>query len=105
MIISVSSGKGGTGKTTIAASIAVSISNSVYIDCDVEEPNGHILFKPEFDTEIPTEILLPIIDFRKCSFCNKCIEVCEYNALINLGTEIILFDELCHGCGACMDNY
>ncbi len=101
MIISVASGKGGTGKTTIAASLASIIPNSIYIDCDVEEPNGHILLKPNFDAEIPSQKMLPKIDYDKCNFCNKCVEVCEFHALLNLKTEIILLDELCHGCGAC----
>ena len=101
MIISVSSGKGGTGKTTVATSIAVSIANSVYIDCDVEEPNGHILLKPEYTSVTPHHKLLPEIDTEKCTLCNKCVDVCEFNALMNAGEEIILFDELCHSCGAC----
>ena len=101
MIISVASGKGGTGKTTVAASLASVIPESVYIDCDVEEPNGHILLKPNFDAEIPSQKMLPKIDYGKCNFCNKCVEVCEFHALLNLKTEIILLDELCHGCGAC----
>jgi len=101
MIISVSSGKGGTGKTTVAVSLAVSVKNAVYIDCDVEEPNGHILLKPLYSSETPFKKLLPLIDVEKCSLCNKCVEVCEFNALINVGSEILLLDELCHSCGAC----
>jgi len=65
MIISVSSGKGGTGKTTVAVSLAVSVNNTVYIDCDVEEPNGHILLKPVYSSETPFNKLLPIIDTEK----------------------------------------
>ena len=102
MIISVASGKGGTGKTTVAASLASVIPESVYIDCDVEEPNGHLLLKPEFISEESAKKLLPQIDQEKCTFCGKCVEVCEFNALINLKFEIVLFDEMCHGCGACI---
>lgn len=101
MIISVASGKGGTGKTTVAASLAYIIPNSVYIDCDVEEPNGHLLLKPKIINEEPVNKLIPKIDLDKCNFCNKCVEVCEYNALLNLKTEIFLLDNLCHSCGAC----
>ena len=102
MIISIASGKGGTGKTTVAASLASVIPESVYIDCDVEEPNGHLLLQPEFISEENAEKLLPQIKQDKCSFCGKCVEVCEFNALINLKFEIVLFDEMCHGCGACI---
>jgi len=101
VIISIASGKGGTGKTTVAASLASVIPESVYIDCDVEEPNGHLLLKPEFISEESADKLLPLIDQEKCSFCGKCVEVCEFNALINLKFEIVLFEEMCHGCGAC----
>ena len=102
MIISIASGKGGTGKTTVAASLASIIPESVYLDCDVEEPNGHLLLKPEFNSEERVEKNLPEINRDKCTFCGKCLEVCEFNALINLGSEIILFEEMCHSCGACV---
>ncbi|MHB8871487.1 MAG: nucleotide-binding protein [Candidatus Doudnabacteria bacterium] len=102
MIISIASGKGGTGKTTVAASLASVISESVYIDCDVEEPNGHLLLSPEFISEESAKKILPLINQDKCTFCGKCVEVCEFNALINLKFEIVLFDEMCHGCGACI---
>ena len=101
MIISIASGKGGTGKTTVASCLTSVISGSVYIDCDVEEPNGHIMLHPKFHEETPSVKLLPIIDYSKCSFCGKCSQVCEFNALINLGSELFLIEELCHACGAC----
>ena len=101
MIISIASGKGGTGKTTVAASLASVIQDSVYIDCDVEEPNGHLLLQLEFLSEEPAHKLLPKIDYEKCTFCNKCVEVCEFNALINLKFEVVLLEEMCHSCGAC----
>ncbi len=101
MIISVASGKGGTGKTTIACSMAAVTGGCSYIDCDVEEPDGHIFLKPFLQEEVKVFKLIPEIDYSKCNFCNKCADVCEYNALLNLRTEILLFSELCHGCGAC----
>lgn len=101
MIISIASGKGGTGKTTIAASLASVIKDSVYVDLDVEEPNGHLLLNPEFTSINEAYKFLPLIDQDKCTYCGKCVEVCEFNALVNLKFEILLFDEMCHGCGAC----
>ena len=101
MIISIASGKGGTGKTTVACSLASVLDKCVYIDCDVEEPNGHILLRPKILKEEPTYKLIPEINYDQCDFCNKCVEVCEFNALLNLKTEIYLFDELCRSCGAC----
>ena len=101
MIISIASGKGGTGKTTFATSLAFFNQGSVYLDCDVEEPNGHILLHPQFKSEIPTIKKLPEIDYSKCSNCGICAQICEFHALINLGSEIFLVDELCHSCGAC----
>jgi MinD superfamily P-loop ATPase len=101
VIISIASGKGGTGKTTVACGLASVINNSVYIDCDVEEPNGHLLLKPKILTEEPSYKLIPKINYERCDFCNKCAEVCEFNALLNLKSEIYLIDDLCHSCGAC----
>jgi MinD superfamily P-loop ATPase len=101
LIISIASGKGGTGKTTVACGLASVIPNSVYIDCDVEEPNGYLLLKPEIKKEETAYKLIPKINHKRCDFCNKCSEVCEFNALLNLKTEIYLLTELCHSCGAC----
>lgn len=101
MVISIASGKGGTGKTTVACGLASVIPNSVYIDCDVEEPNGFLLLKPEITKEEAAYKLIPKINYDECDFCNKCSEVCEFNALLNLKTEFYLLDELCHSCGAC----
>jgi len=101
VIISIASGKGGTGKTTVAASMASVFSGSVYIDCDVEEPNGHLMLKPEFKNEETVYKLLPKIDYNKCNLCGRCVDVCEFNALINIKFEIVIIEELCHSCGAC----
>lgn len=101
MIISVASGKGGTGKTTVATNLALSLRNVQLLDCDVEEPNSHIFIKPEIKTKVPSHIPVPEIDLGRCTFCGKCQEVCEYNAMAVLKDNILVFPELCHGCGAC----
>jgi len=102
MIISIASGKGGTGKTTIATSLALSLNNGVqFLDCDVEEPNGHIFLKPEIKQNKAISIPVPKIDESKCNFCGKCAEVCAYNALAVLKDKVLTFPHLCHGCGGC----
>lgn len=101
MIISVASGKGGTGKTTIATNLALSLNNVQLLDLDVEEPNAHIFIKPDIETRVPSHILVPEADLKKCNFCGKCQEICEYNAVAVLKNNVLVFPELCHGCGAC----
>ncbi|MFC1501357.1 ATP-binding protein [Elusimicrobiota bacterium] len=101
MIISIASGKGGTGKTTVAVSFALSLSNVQILDCDVEEPNVHIFLKPDIRKKEKVYIPVPEVDLAKCNFCGKCQEVCEYNAIVTLKDKLLIFPELCHGCGAC----
>jgi len=102
MIISVASGKGGTGKTLVATSLAVSLENQVqFLDCDVEEPNAHIFLRPVIDRQEVVAIPIPQVDEQKCTFCGKCAEVCAYSALAVLPKTVLVFPELCHGCGAC----
>ena len=104
MIISVASGKGGTGKTMVATSLALSLKgkeNVLFLDCDVEEPNAHIFLKPGITRRIPVCIPVPRIDEKKCTYCGKCAEVCAYNAIAVLDEHILTFSQLCHGCGAC----
>ncbi len=101
MIISVASGKGGTGKTIIATSLALSISNAQILDCDVEEPNAHIFIKPEMTKKEKISIAVPQVDESKCNFCGKCQQVCFYNAIAVLKNKVLVFSELCHGCGSC----
>ncbi len=102
MIISIASGKGGTGKTTVATSLALSIGNRVQLmDCDVEEPNAHIFIKPEITNKKPVFVLIPEIDQEKCNLCGRCAEICAYNAIAVLKDKVFLYPELCHGCGAC----
>jgi len=101
MKISIASGKGGTGKTTIAVNMALSLTDVQYIDCDVEEPNGHLFLNPKIKKNYNAHVPIPEINVDKCILCGKCIEVCEYKALAKLPTTILIFKELCHGCGAC----
>jgi MinD superfamily P-loop ATPase len=94
------SGKGGTGKTTVSTNIAY-LNGFNYIDCDVEEPNGHIFLKPSYDQTIDSGILNPVIDSEKCTLCNACVENCQFGSLANTGEQLLVFNELCHGCGTC----
>ncbi|HOC03686.1 MAG TPA: 4Fe-4S binding protein, partial [bacterium] len=101
MIISVASGKGGTGKTTVAVNLALSVNNVQFLDCDVEEPDAHLFLNPIIETTEPVGILVPVIDKTKCTFCGRCAKVCEFHAIAALPKEILVFEELCHGCGGC----
>jgi len=104
MIISVASGKGGTGKTLVATSLALALKDGdevMLLDCDVEEPNDHILLRPAIDGSEPVNVLVPVIDETKCTYCGKCAEVCAYHAIAVLGEHVLTFPQLCHGCGAC----
>jgi len=101
VIISVASGKGGTGKTTVAVNLSLSIPNVQLLDCDVEEPNAHIFIKPKIDSKLFVSIPVPKVDKSKCNYCGRCAGVCEYNAIAVLKDNILVFSELCHGCGAC----
>ena len=102
MIISVASGKGGTGKTTIATSLAVVLgSRAQLLDCDVEEPNCHILMKPVLQTWESITVPVPIVDMDKCTLCGKCGEVCRFSAIVVIGDQVLTFPEMCHGCGGC----
>ncbi len=132
MIISFASGKGGTGKTTVAINFALSLSQKSnhpaiqFLDCDVEEPNAAIFLKPKFTETVSVGIPVPVVDFKKCTYCGKCAEICAYNAIAvvnpvgytqtkrnttNIETSptstnqvkrnVLIFSELCHGCGGC----
>ncbi|MFC1582416.1 P-loop NTPase [Planctomycetota bacterium] len=106
MNIAISSGKGGTGKTFIATNLAVILSESeqeiTYLDCDVEEPNGHLFLNPTITKTKSFKVLLPVsVDGDKCTACGKCAQVCNYNAVAVVKDKVLFFPELCHACGAC----
>jgi MinD superfamily P-loop ATPase len=102
MKIAVLSGKGGTGKTLVSVNMASASKRSVYVDCDVEEPNGYLYFKPE-ELEIENITLsIPVVNQARCNGCQKCVEFCNFNALAYTGKKLIVFDEVCHACGGCV---
>jgi len=102
MIVSIASGKGGTGKTTVAVNLALSLKDVQLLDCDVEEPNVHLFLKPKISKVKPVYITSPKINEELCDHCGKCAEFCEYNALFVSSEKVLVFPELCHSCGGCM---
>jgi MinD superfamily P-loop ATPase len=101
MILSIASGKGGTGKTTVAVNMALSLKNVQLLDCDVEEPNAHILLQPEIAEVTPVYKQVPQIREERCSYCKRCSTFCAYNAIFVAAETIMVFPELCHSCGGC----
>jgi MinD superfamily P-loop ATPase len=103
MKIAVASGKGGTGKTTITASLmSVWQTPAVAVDLDVEEPNLHLFLDPDIAETIPADLEIPVVDEDKCTYCRKCSELCQFKAISVFGEVILTFPEMCHGCGGCM---
>jgi len=103
MIISVASGKGGTGKTTVATNLALSVGSNVQLlDCDVEQPNAHLFIHPVFDRTETVTTPVPEVDMNKCTLCGKCGELCVFKAIVVVGETVLPFEELCHSCGGCM---
>lgn len=104
MIISVASGKGGTGKTTVSTNLALSIDKEIQLfDCDVEEPNCHLFLNPAIDRQEPVIAPVPQVDLEKCSFCKQCMDICRYGAIAVLKDTVMTFETLCHSCGGCFE--
>ena len=101
MKIAVASGKGGTGKTLIAVNLALSLGSVQLLDCDVEEPNDHLLLNPEILKEEPVKLMVPKILEERCDYCGECARFCQFNALFVVGETAMVFPELCHSCGGC----
>ena len=105
MKIAIASGKGGTGKTTIATNLALILAGMgktvTLLACDVEEPNCHIFMKPEIESTAPVTVLIPEVIEEKCTGCGICADVCEFSAIAVIKGKVLIFPELCHGCGAC----
>lgn len=110
MIVAIASGKGGTGKTTVAVALAQALATEkpqvplTFLDCDVEEPNAHLFLHPSIKRREEVGILVPEVDAAKCTYCGRCAEVCAYHAIAVVGRKVLVFRELCHGCGSCAWN-
>ena len=102
MDIAVLSGKGGTGKTLLSVNLAAAAEKSVYIDCDVEEPNGYLFFKPENVETDKVSVKIPYVDKELCTGCRKCVDFCNFNALAMTGRYPFVFEDVCHSCGGCI---
>jgi MinD superfamily P-loop ATPase len=102
MKIAILSGKGGTGKTFISVNLAAAADKACYIDCDVEEPNGHLFFKPENLVEEEVSLIIPRIDKELCRGCRRCVDFCRFNALAFIKDSPLVFKDICHSCGGCI---
>jgi MinD superfamily P-loop ATPase len=101
MIVAIASGKGGTGKTTVAVNMALSLENVQLLDCDVEQPNAHLLLHPTTEREEEVYVPTPTIDESMCDHCGQCGKFCQYNAIFVSPKEVVLFTDQCHSCGGC----
>jgi len=91
LIISIASGKGGTGKTSVAVNMALSFENVQLLDCDVEEPNTHLLLQPKIYETYSVYTTVPAIVEERCNYCRNCAEFCAYNAIFVASKTIIVF--------------
>lgn len=105
MRIAVASGKGGTGKTTVATNLAYLAAQTgrmvVYADCDVEDPNGHLFLRPTIAEQRPIDRLVPVVAADRCTRCGRCSDACRFGAIACVGNSVLVFPELCHACGGC----
>lgn len=101
MKLAVLSGKGGAGKTMLSVNLAASAGNALYIDCDVEEPNGRLFLKPEQVQKTPVTVRIPQFHPEQCTGCRECVDFCRFNALVYIKKNVLLFPEVCHSCGGC----
>ncbi len=106
MVIAIASGKGGTGKTTVAVSLAIAAAEEssekpLLLDCDVEEPNSGLFLDIDYTSGRDTGVLVPEVNHEKCTYCGRCSEVCVWNAIAVAGEKVLVFRDLCHGCGSC----
>jgi MinD superfamily P-loop ATPase len=103
MIISVASGKGGTGKTTISTNLAISLGDQcILLDCDVEEPNAHLFLHPRIAKSETVTSFVPEVDEERCTFCRRCADICRFRAIAVVGRKVLVFPQLCHSCGGCL---
>ncbi len=102
MKVAIASGKGGTGKTSVAVALALSAQGSVeFLDCDVEEPNAHFFLKPEIRLCEDISLEVPVVIQERCNYCGKCRDMCRFNAITVFGETIMTFPDMCHSCGGC----
>jgi MinD superfamily P-loop ATPase len=102
MTVAVLSGKGGTGKTLVSANLAAAAKKAVYMDCDIEEPNGHLFFRPKAVEEKTVTVTIPQVNPELCTGCRVCVDFCKFNALAYINNKLMVFEEICHSCGGCV---
>jgi len=101
-VIAVLSGKGGTGKTFVSVNLAYSLPDSIYVDCDVEEPNGALFLKPTGISTQAVDVMVPTFNAKQCTGCRACVDFCRFNALSYVGQNVKVFSDICHSCGGCV---